>query len=33
VVPVEWAAYGYEAEDRHFVNYFLGREKALADVC
>jgi predicted dehydrogenase len=27
VVPVEWAAYGYEAEDRHFVRYFLGKEK------
>jgi predicted dehydrogenase len=27
VVPAEWAAYGYEAEDRHFVRYFLGLEK------
>ena len=27
VVPEEWAAYGYEAEDRHFVRYFLGKEK------
>jgi predicted dehydrogenase len=27
VVPAEWAAYGYEAEDRHFVRYFLGKEK------
>jgi predicted dehydrogenase len=23
VVPEEWAAYGYEAEDRHFVSAFL----------
>ncbi len=29
VVPEEWAAYGYAAEDRHFVRYFLGREKPL----
>jgi predicted dehydrogenase len=27
VVPEEWAAYGYEAEDRHFVRYFLGKEE------
>jgi predicted dehydrogenase len=27
VVPNEAAAYGYEGEDRHFVNVFLGREK------
>ncbi|HWC73815.1 MAG TPA: Gfo/Idh/MocA family oxidoreductase [Gemmatimonadales bacterium] len=27
VVPNEAAAYGYEAEDRHFVNVFLGKEK------
>lgn len=27
VVPEEWAAYGYEAEDRHFVRVFLGKEK------
>jgi predicted dehydrogenase len=27
VVPNEAAAYGYEAENRHFVNVFLGREK------
>src|SRR5216110_498789 len=27
VVASEAAAYGYEAEDRHFVNVFLGREK------
>src|SRR5437762_1737253 len=27
VVSGEAAAYGYEAEDRHFVNVFLGREK------
>ena len=27
VVANEAAAYGYEAEDRHFVNVFLGREK------
>jgi predicted dehydrogenase len=30
VVPEEWAAYGYEAEDRHFVRYFLGREASPA---
>lgn len=29
VVPEEWAAYGYAAEDRHFVRYFLGKEEAL----
>jgi predicted dehydrogenase len=28
VVPNEAAAYGYEAEDRHFVRVFLGKEKA-----
>jgi predicted dehydrogenase len=27
VVPDEAAAYGYEAEDRHFVRVFLGKEK------
>jgi predicted dehydrogenase len=27
VVPEEWAAYGYEAEDRHFVRVFLGKEE------
>jgi predicted dehydrogenase len=27
VVPGEASAYGYEAEDRHFVRVFLGREK------
>ena len=27
VVPEEWAAYGYEAEDRHFVRAFLKGEK------
>jgi len=27
VVPSEAAAYGYEGEDRHFVRYFLGKEK------
>jgi predicted dehydrogenase len=29
VVASEAAAYGYEAEDRHFVRVFLGKEKAL----
>jgi predicted dehydrogenase len=29
VVPSEPVAYGYEGEDRHFVNVFLGREKPL----
>src|ERR1041384_3727711 len=29
VVPSEAAAYGYEAEDRHFVRAFLGKEKPL----
>lgn len=29
VVPEEWAAYGYEAEDRHFVRCFLGRGSPL----
>ena len=29
VVPAEPVAYGYEAEDRHFVNVFLGKEKPL----
>src|SRR5687768_4886605 len=29
VVPDEAAAYGYEAEDRHFVRVFLGQEKPL----
>lgn len=29
VVPEEAAAYGYEAEDRHFVRVFQGKEKAL----
>jgi len=29
VVPNEAAAYGYEAEDRHFVRVFLGKEKPL----
>ena len=29
VVPSEAAAYGYEAEDRHFVRVFLGKEKPL----
>jgi len=29
VVAEEWAAYGYAAEDRHFVRVFLGREKPL----
>jgi predicted dehydrogenase len=29
VVPDEAAAYGYEAEDRHFVRVFLGKEKPL----
>jgi len=28
VVANEAAAYGYEAEDRHFVRVFLGKEKA-----
>jgi predicted dehydrogenase len=28
VVANEAAAYGYEAEDRHFVRAFLGKEKA-----
>ena len=27
VVPEEAVAYGYEAEDRHFVRAFLGREQ------
>ena len=31
VVPDEAAAYGYEAEDRHFVRAFLGKEKPLLD--
>ncbi|HET9440540.1 MAG TPA: Gfo/Idh/MocA family oxidoreductase [Longimicrobiales bacterium] len=31
VVPDEAAAYGYEAEDRHFVRVFLGKEAALLD--
>ena len=31
VVPDEAAAYGYEAEDRHFVRVFLGKEKPLLD--
>jgi predicted dehydrogenase len=29
VVPSEAAAYGYEAEDRHFVRVFLGKERPL----
>ena len=29
VVASEAAAYGYEAEDRHFVRVFLGKEKPL----
>ncbi len=29
VVAEEWAAYGYTAEDRHFVRVFLGRENPL----
>jgi predicted dehydrogenase len=29
VVPNEAAAYGYEAEDRHFVRVFLGKEQPL----
>jgi predicted dehydrogenase len=29
VIPQEPAAYGYEAEDRHFVRVFLGKEKPL----
>jgi predicted dehydrogenase len=29
VVPEEYAAYGYTAEDRHFVRVFLGKEKPL----
>ena len=29
VVANEAAAYGYEAEDRHFVRAFLGKEKPL----
>ena len=29
VVPSEAAAYGYEAEDRHFVRVFLGKEEPL----
>jgi predicted dehydrogenase len=29
VVAEEWAAYGYEAEDRHFVRVFLGKEEPL----
>lgn len=29
VVPEEYAAYGYTAEDRHFVRAFLGKEKPL----
>jgi predicted dehydrogenase len=29
VVAQEWAAYGYEAEDRHFVRAFLRRERPL----
>jgi predicted dehydrogenase len=29
VVPSEAAAYGYEAEDRHFVRAFLGKERPL----
>jgi len=29
VVASEAAAYGYEAEDRHFVRVFLGKEKAV----
>jgi predicted dehydrogenase len=28
-VPSEPVAYGYEGEDRHFVNVFLGKEKPL----
>ena len=31
VVPDEAAAYGYEAEDRHFVRVFLEKEKPLLD--
>ena len=31
VVPDEAAAYGYEAENRHFVRVFLGKEKPLLD--
>jgi predicted dehydrogenase len=31
VVPDEAAAYGYEAEDRHFVRVFQGKEKPLLD--
>ena len=29
VVPSESAVYGYDAEDRHFVRVFLGKEKPL----
>ena len=29
VVPMEAAVYGYEAEDRHFVRAFLGKERPL----
>jgi predicted dehydrogenase len=29
VVPEEWAAYGYEAEDRHFARAFLRGERPL----
>ena len=29
VVAEEAAAYGYEAEDRHFVRVFLGKEKPM----
>jgi predicted dehydrogenase len=29
VIANEAAAYGYENEDRHFVNVFLGREKPM----
>jgi predicted dehydrogenase len=31
VVANESAVYGYDAEDRHFVRVFLGKEKALLD--
>jgi predicted dehydrogenase len=31
VIPDEAAAYGYEAEDRHFVRVFLGKEAPLLD--
>jgi predicted dehydrogenase len=31
VVPDEAAAYGYEAEDRHFVRVFQGKEKPILD--